>query len=248
MDWTSSVMSQQSIMSPCLLGVSAKIREEILAYVLVSDHTRYMYHEEDEFKFSAKDDPSACAVIPYYKAFDGDRPTELICEPPWNKDVSILRVNKQISKEILAVLYGERHQFVLRNAKIAQWWTTQLGDTMKMLNTLVIELDAGLSHLCVPREKLWLNLFRDIAKYQTLKYLAISFAGWDDALGLKNYGECEYTRDCAIRARNGTIECLYTIRGLKQVLISPWDYMSYEAAKKLGGCMVAKKGVVLIGR
>ena len=245
MDWTSSNMSQPSTMSPSLLGMSSEIREKILGYVLVSDHTNYMYYEEDEIKFSGKNDPLDCVVVPYYKSLSGDRPPELICESPWNKDVAILLVNKQLYKEASAVLYGERHQFVLRDAKIAQWWTTQLGDTMKMLSTLVIELDSGLSHLCVPREKLWLNLFYHIAKQQTLKYLAVSFVGWDDALGLRKYGDDEYTRDCAIRARNDTIECLYTIRGLKQAVISPWDYMSDEAAQELCGCMVAREGVVL---
>ncbi|MCJ1438376.1 hypothetical protein MMC27_007764 [Xylographa pallens] len=245
MDWTSSNKSQPSTMSPSLLGMSSEIREQVLGYILVSDHTRYMHYAEDEITFSEKDDPSDCAVIPYYKSLSGDRPPELICEPPWNKDIAILLVNKQLYREASAVLYGERHQFVLRDAKIAQWWTTQLGDMMKMLSTLVVELDSGLSHLCVPREKLWLNLFYHIAKQQTLKYLAISFVGWDDALGLKKYGDDEYTRSCAIRARNDTIECLYTIRGLKQALISPWDYMSDEAAQELCGCMVAKEGVVL---
>ena len=245
MEWSSSDMSQPSTMLPSLLGMSPKIRGKILAYVLVSDHKRYMEYEEDEFKFSNKKLPSDHAVKPYYQSLSGDRPFHLIYEAPWNKDISILLVNKQLYKEALAILYGERHQFVLKDAKVVQWWTTQLGDTMKMLNTLVIELDAGFSHLCVPREKIWLNLFRQIAKQQTLQYLAVSFAGWDDELNLKRYGRDEYTRDCAIRARNDTIECLHTIRGLKQVLIAPWDYMSDEAAKELCGCMVAKGGIVL---
>ncbi|MCJ1284365.1 hypothetical protein MMC26_003696 [Xylographa opegraphella] len=244
MDWTSSDMSSLTTLSPSLLGMSLDIRKQIFGYVLVSDHNPYMYDDEDEFEFTAKDDPSDRTVIPYYKAFDGDRPSERIYGPPWNKDVSILRVNKQLYKEASAVLYGDKHQFVLNDAKIAQWWTTQLGDTMKIVTTLVIQLDAGLSHLCVPRERLWLNLFRYLAKHQTLKYLAISFAGWDDALGIRRYGDDEWTRDCAIRARNDTIECLYTIRGLKHVIIAPWDYMSDEAAEELCGYMVAKDGVV----
>ncbi|MCJ1381749.1 hypothetical protein MMC17_004860 [Xylographa soralifera] len=241
MDWNSSDMSQSSTMSPSLLGVSSEIREQIFAYVLVSDYTHYM----QDFKIDDKDDPLDCVVIPYYKSLSGDRPSELICEPPWNKDVAILLVNKQLYKEASAVLYGKRHKFVLRDAKVAQWWTTQLGDTMKMLNTLVIELDAGLSHLCVPREKLWLNLFYYLAKHHKLKSLGVSFVGWNDALGIRNYGDNEYTRDCAIRARNDTIECLYTIRGLTEALVAPWGYMSDEAAQELCGCMVAQEGVVL---
>ncbi|MCJ1401265.1 hypothetical protein MMC11_004477 [Xylographa trunciseda] len=244
MDWTSSDMSQPFTTSPSLLDMDSKVRELILGYVLVSGHTRHVDYEGYEIEFSTKK-VSDCAVVPYYHDCSGDRPSEQICEPPWNKDVSILRVNKQLYKEASAVLYGEKHQFVLKDAKIAQWWTTQLGDTMKILDTLVIELDAGLSHLCVPREKLWLNLFYYLAKHCTLKHLAVSFVGWDDALGLGNYGEDEYTRDSAIKARNDTIECLYTIRGLHEALITPCGYMSEEAAQELSECMVREEGFVL---
>ncbi|MCJ1396162.1 hypothetical protein MMC18_009051 [Xylographa bjoerkii] len=245
MDWTSSDVSQPSTTSPSLLGMSSEIRERILGYVLVSGHTHYTQHEGDEIKFGSKFPEFDCAVVPYYKAFSGDRPSDLICEPPWNKDVSILCVNKQLYKEASAVLYGKKHQFVFKDAKLLQWWSTQLGDTMKLLNTLVVELDAGLSHLCVPREKLWLNFFNHLAKHHKLECLAVSFGGWDDELGLGNYGDDESTRACAIRARNDTIECLYTIRGLNEAQIAPCGYMSDEAAAELSDCMVKKEGFVL---
>ena len=242
---TSSDTSQSLTMSPALMGLSSEIRERILGYVLISDHVHYMLHEEDEINFASTIAGSDCAVVPYYPQFSGDRPSELIYDAPWNKDVSILRVNKQLYEEASKVLYGRKHQFVLRDAKVVQWFTRQLGDRMKLIRTLVIELDAGLSHLCVSREKLWLNFFRYLVKDHQLERLAISFIGWTDELSVKKYGDDEWTRDCAIQARNDTIECLHTIRGLIEAQIAPCGYMSDEAAAELSGCMVAEVGMVL---
>ncbi|MCJ1476587.1 hypothetical protein MMC13_005253 [Lambiella insularis] len=223
-------------MSPCLMGLGHELRGRITELVLLAASKNDKIEKEDQVQFVAKEVPDS-PIIPYYNEASRYRASEgtRARQKPWDiENVALLTVNKQLHEEASRVLYGPKHQFILRNAQMAEWWLTTIGSNAQKLHSLVIEVDSGISHLCVTRERVWYRFFCQLAKEAPqLICLAVNFKAWTNDFNADNWGMSESARDDGLRWRNEVVNLLYKFRGLKAVEILPGEFMSHEEGQKL---------------